>query len=224
MSDSLADRVGQAEYGAFLSDLNGDVILPGRTQCPGLRTGMNSQGPAIQRSAYCRAGTDARLRAEALPGHARSGPTCLRPALLRHCCKIRIRPTVCLAERSLIPETMARNELAPGTVPGILKGFSLQAGPQGIASGTYSVAGQLIMTIVMAVLIFLCGIYSIFTVIKSVATGRAEDTDELSHGVTRRRNPIRFWTYMIACSVGGMVMIVLGVAMLLGTLWRMTQE
>ena len=75
------------------------------------------------------------------------------------------------------------------------------------------------MKIVMGIIILLCGIYCVRGAIKSLATGKTEDLDELPP-VKRKKNPVKFQLYTLSCLVGGIAMIVFSVLMLLVSLTR----
>ena len=65
----------------------------------------------------------------------------------------------------------------------------------------------------MGIIILLCGIYSVYSAIKGLTTGKTEDLDEFPP-IKKRKNPIKFYLYIFACMAGGIAMIIFSVIML----------
>jgi hypothetical protein len=69
------------------------------------------------------------------------------------------------------------------------------------------------MKILMGIIILLCGIYCVYSAIKGLATGKTEDRDEFPP-IKKRKNPVQFYVYIVACMAGGIAMILFSVIML----------
>ncbi len=65
----------------------------------------------------------------------------------------------------------------------------------------------------MGIMILLCGLYSVYSAIKSMTTGKTEDLDEFPP-IKKKRNPIKFYLYILTCMAGGIAMTIFGVIML----------
>ncbi len=70
------------------------------------------------------------------------------------------------------------------------------------------------MKILMGIIILLCGIYTAYSAIKGLSTGKTEDLEDEFPPIKRRRNPIQFYLYIFTCLAGGIAMIIFGVIML----------
>jgi len=75
------------------------------------------------------------------------------------------------------------------------------------------------MMLVMGTISLLCGMYSVGTAIRGFAAGKTEDLDEFPP-IKRKKNPVKFYMYTLACLVGGIAMIVCGVLLLQVSLTR----
>lgn len=70
------------------------------------------------------------------------------------------------------------------------------------------------MKILMEIIIFLCGLYCIYSAIKSLAAGKTEDLEDGFPPIKKKKNPARFYLYTLGCMAGGIAMIVFGAIML----------
>lgn len=69
------------------------------------------------------------------------------------------------------------------------------------------------MKTLMGIMLFLCGLYSVYSAIKGLTSGMTEELDEFPP-IKKRKNPIKFYFYIFTCMVGGIAMILLSVIML----------
>ena len=67
--------------------------------------------------------------------------------------------------------------------------------------------------IFMGIIILSCETYSAYSAIKNLSTGKTEDLDEFPP-IKKRKNPIRFYLYIVACLAGGIAMIIFSGIML----------
>lgn len=70
------------------------------------------------------------------------------------------------------------------------------------------------MKILMGIIILLCGIYSTYSAVKSLTTGKTEDLEDEFPPIKKRINPIKFYWYIFVCMAGGIAMIIFSAMML----------